>query len=79
MTSIAARIVLAIGALVVLIENAAACPECKDSFSGGQNASVGEAYSWSILFMLGVTITIISVAIVVIARRLRQHPNSLST
>ncbi len=79
MTSALARMVLVVGALVVAAENVAACPACKDSFSGGQNASIGEAYSWSILFMLGVPITIVTIGAVVIARRLRQHPNSITS
>jgi hypothetical protein len=56
-----------------------ACPACKDSYAGGgQNASVGDAYSISIIVMLSVPLTILTIAIVMIARRLRQHPNSIA-
>lgn len=62
----------------VAVDNIIACPACKDSFTnGGANGSVGEAYSWSILFMLGVPLIIITVATIVVARRLRQYPNSI--
>lgn len=73
------RLVALVVMTVALANRALACPACKDSFAGGQNASIGEAYSWSILFMLGVPITIVSVAAVVITRRLRQHPNSITS
>lgn len=65
--------------LVVLAagSQAMACPACKDSFTKhGSNASVGDAYSLSVIVMLSVPITILTVGIVIIARRLRQHPNS---
>lgn len=56
-----------------------ACPACKDSYTkGGQNAAVGDAYSLSVIVMLAVPITILTIAIVMIARRLRQHPNSIA-
>ncbi|MBU3678414.1 MAG: hypothetical protein FGM32_02250 [Candidatus Kapabacteria bacterium] len=56
-----------------------ACPACKDSYTkGGQNAAVGDAYSLSVMVMLAVPITILTIAIVMIARRLRQHPNSIA-
>jgi hypothetical protein len=57
-----------------------ACPACKDGFgSNGANASVGDAYSWSILFMLGVPITILTVFTVMITRKIRQNPNGRPT
>lgn len=57
-----------------------ACPACKDSFTAsGQNASVGDAYSWSIMFMLGVPMTILTVFTVVITRKIRQNPNSTTS
>lgn len=52
-----------------------ACPGCKDGFASGPNSSIGEAYSWSILFMLGVPATIITVFTIVLVRRLKQNPN----
>jgi hypothetical protein len=75
------RIILAtVVTLVVHVDNCFACPACKDSFtSAGSNGSTGDAYSWSILFMLGVPLTIVVVASIFIARRVRQHPNSLTS
>lgn len=57
-----------------------ACPACKDSFgANGANKAVGDAYSYSILFMLGVPITILTVFIVIITKKIRQNPNSAPT
>ncbi|HRK59769.1 MAG TPA: hypothetical protein PLI74_09010 [Candidatus Kapabacteria bacterium] len=36
-----------------------ACPNCKDSFTNGPEAAIGESYSWSILFMLGMFMSVI--------------------
>lgn len=36
-----------------------ACPNCKDAFASGPEASIGESYSWSILFMLGMFMSVI--------------------
>ena len=67
-------------AIVVGVDNCFACPACKDSFtSAGSNGSTGDAYSWSILFMLGVPLTIVIVASIFITRRLRQHTNTLTS
>lgn len=67
-------------AIVSCTQFVGACPACKDSFtSGTQNAAVGDAYSWSILFMLGVPMTILTVFTVVITRKIRQNPNSTTS
>lgn len=80
MNRVTRSITVAILLLLVHVDNCFACPACKDSFtSAGGNASTGDAYSWSILFMLGVPLTIVVVASVFIARRVRQHPNSLTS
>ena len=52
-----------------------ACPGCKDGFATGANAGLGEAYTWSILFMLGVPATIVTAFTIVIIRRLKQNSN----
>ena len=66
--------------LVLVAQSLNACPACKDSFgANGANASVGDAYSWSVLFMLSVPLTILTVAIVLVARKIRQNPNSAPT
>lgn len=49
-----------------------ACPSCSDNFAkGSANASVGDSYSMSVLFMLVVPLTILSTFIVVIVRKMR--------
>lgn len=49
-----------------------ACPSCSDNFTkGGTNAGVGESYSWSVLFLLGVPLTIVGVFTVMVVRRMR--------
>lgn len=52
------------------------CPGCKEGFATGPNAGLGEAYSWSILLMLGVPATIVTTFTIVIVRRLKQNSNS---
>lgn len=69
------RFGLMIVLLCVLAVDVLACPGCKDGFATGPNSGIGEAYSWSILFMLGVPATIITVFTIVIVRRLKQNPN----
>jgi hypothetical protein len=66
--------------VLLAVQSLEACPACKDGFgSNGANASVGDAYSWSILFMLGVPITILTVFTVMLTRKIRQNPNSRPT
>jgi hypothetical protein len=49
-----------------------ACPSCSDNFTkNGPNAGLGESYSWSVLFLLGVPITIVGVFVVFLVRRMR--------
>jgi hypothetical protein len=49
-----------------------ACPSCSDNFTkGSANASVGDSYSMSVLFMLVVPLSILSAFIVVIVRKMR--------
>jgi hypothetical protein len=68
-----------VGLMLTHVQELMACPACKDSFgSNGANASVGDAYSWSIMFMLGVPLTILTVFIVVITRKIKQNPNDAS-
>jgi hypothetical protein len=71
------KLALAVVLLATAVHTACACPACKDSFgSASSNANAGEAYSWSILFMLGVPLTILTVAIVAVGKRIKQNPNS---
>ena len=50
-----------------------ACPNCKDAYTpGSTGASIGESYSWSVLFMLMMpiaTITFISLRIAYAAKK----------
>lgn len=45
--------------LVLTVMVTSACPNCKDAFTSGPEATVGESYSWSILFMLGMFFSVI--------------------
>lgn len=48
------------------------CPSCSDNFTkGSANAGVGEAYSWSVLFMLVVPMTIVSTFGFLLWRKMR--------
>lgn len=49
-----------------------ACPNCKDGIANGPNASIGDAYSMSVVFMLAVPTVILTVATIVIAKKLKQ-------
>jgi hypothetical protein len=50
-----------------------ACPSCSDNFTkSGPNAGIGESYSWSVLFLLGVPITIVGLFTFMLVRRLRN-------
>ena len=51
-----------------------ACPNCKEGFDAAtQQASIGEAYSYSIYMLIGLPIAIIAVVAVKIIRRVREH------
>lgn len=49
-----------------------ACPNCKDGIANGPNASIGDAYSMSVVFMLAVPTVILTVATIVIAKKLKD-------
>jgi hypothetical protein len=65
---------LSLVAIVGLLATAAAwaCPNCKDGIANGPNASIGDAYSMSVVFMLAVPTVILTVATIVIAKKLKQ-------
>jgi len=66
------RVLISLFVLMCTAVTVFACPNCKDGFgSGTGNASIGDAYSMSVLFMLGVPLTLLTVFTIVIARRLR--------
>lgn len=75
-SKIVVQTLLVLAVCSAMVTEAAACPGCKDGFASGPNAGLGEAYSWSILFMLGVPATIVTVFTIVIVRRLKQNSNS---
>ncbi len=63
---------------LLAVQEMLACPACKDSYTkNSHNATVGEAYSLSVIVMLAVPLTILTVGIIAVARRLRQHPNTI--
>lgn len=65
--------------LLAAVLDVMACPACKDSFTkNSHNATLGEAYSLSVIVMLAVPLTILTVGIIAVARRLRQHPNTIA-
>lgn len=65
-------------AMLLAMQDVMACPACKDSYTkNSHNATVGEAYSLSVIVMLAVPLTILTVGIIAVARRLRQHPNTI--
>jgi len=67
------RILLLLFLCFSIIQQAIACPNCKDAYTpGSAGASVGESYSWSVLFMLVVpiaTVALISMRIVYSAKK----------
>ena len=67
------RIFLILFLCFSIIQQAIACPTCKDAYTpGSAGASVGESYSWSVLFMLVVpiaTVALISMRIVYSAKK----------
>ncbi len=64
--------------MLLAMQDVMACPACKDSYTkNSHNATVGEAYSLSVIVMLAVPLTILTVGIIAVARRLRQHPNTI--
>ncbi len=47
------RIILLMFLCLAFVQQVIACPNCKDAYTpGSAGASVGESYSWSVLFML---------------------------
>lgn len=71
------RIFLILFLCFTIIQQAIACPNCKDAYTpGSAGASVGESYSWSVLFMLIMpiaTIALISMRIVYSAKKNRNN------
>lgn len=62
--------------IVCSVSSAVACPACKDGYTAGsKQAAIGEAYSMSVLFMLGVPMTIVAVAGIAYARHMRKIKN----
>jgi len=45
--------------ITLSVMSTTACPNCKDAFSSGPEAAIGESYSWSILFMLGMFMSVL--------------------
>lgn len=59
---------------IATAQRVVACPSCSDNFTkGSANAALGEAYSWSVLFMLAVPISIVTAFGVAMWRKQRSH------
>lgn len=59
--------------LIVVGSTMTACPACKDGYTAGtKQAAIGEAYSISVLFMLGMPLTILTVAGVAYVRHMKK-------
>jgi hypothetical protein len=71
------RIFLILFLCFTIAQQVLACPNCKDAYTpGSAGASVGESYSWSVLFMLIMpiaTIALISMRIVYSAKKNRNN------
>jgi uncharacterized membrane protein len=69
------RLPAMVAAVVAMSAHAVlACPSCSDNFTkGSANASIGEAYSWSVLFMLAVPLFIVTMFVVMMWRKHRAH------
>lgn len=72
------RVVRVIALIVVVVamssQTLLACPSCSDNFTkGSANASLGEAYSWSVLFMLAVPLFIVTTFVLMMWKRHRVH------
>lgn len=51
-----------------------ACPNCKEGFNAAtQQASIGEAYSYSIYMLITLPVLLIAVVTTMIIRRVRAH------
>jgi hypothetical protein len=70
------RITYILCLFLLIVQKAIACPNCKDAYTpGSAGATVGESYSWSVLFMLIMpiaTIALISMRIVYSAKKNRN-------
>lgn len=51
-----------------------ACPECKEVYAAGtKEAAIGESYSWSVLFMLGMFFTMLIGGAFFMKRQIQKH------
>lgn len=49
------------------------CPACKEGYAAGsKQAAIGQSYSISVLFMLGVPFTIVTIAGIAYARHMKR-------
>lgn len=59
------------------ITQALACPNCKDAFTpGSTGATIGESYSWSVLFMLLMPMATVAVITLRIAYSAKKNRNN---
>ena len=66
-----------IAIFVCFAETLIACPNCKDGFTAGtKQASIGEAYSFTIYMLIALPMILIAVITTKIIRRVREHERS---
>lgn len=62
---------------ITMIGQVMACPNCKDAYTpGSTGASIGESYSWSVLFMLLMPIATVTVITLRIAYSAKKNRNN---
>jgi hypothetical protein len=62
---------------ITMIAQVMACPNCKDAYTpGSTGASIGESYSWSVLFMLLMPIATVTVITLRIAYSVKKNRNN---
>lgn len=71
------RISIILFLCLAFVQQAIACPNCKDAYTpGSAGASVGESYSWSVLFMLLMPMAAIALVSLRIVYASKKNRNS---
>lgn len=65
--------ILALAAVLLLVGDASACPNCKEAVASQGNAEgVKQGYFWSILFMIGMPFTLLSAGTLMVVRAAKR-------
>jgi heme/copper-type cytochrome/quinol oxidase subunit 2 len=63
--------------VITMASQILACPNCKDAYTpGSTGASIGESYSWSVLFMLLMPIATVAFITFRIAYSVKKNRNT---